>query len=201
MALVGKTGTRPKWAFIPKTPQSDDGMRMEPPPSVPRAKGVTPAATEVAAPALEPPAVLEVSHALRVTPVSGLSPAALQPNSVVVVLPTMHAPAARTRSTEGASAPATFSAMSREPKVVLTPPTLIRSFTERGSPCSGPNASPRASFASASPAAASASSGVGVTKAFRVGSRASMRAMLARTASTAETSPFAIAERSSRAVP
>src|SRR3712207_5365813 len=133
VALVGKTGTLPNCAFIPNTPQKDAGMRMEPPPSVPSAKGVTPAATEVAAPALEPPGVLEVAQALRVTPESGLSPPpALHPNSVVVVLPMTHAPAALTRSTEGASASATLSAMVRDPNVVLTPPTLMRSFTEIG---------------------------------------------------------------------
>src|ERR671939_1049754 len=131
VALVGKTGTLPNCAFIPKTPQNEAGMRMDPPPSVPSARGVTPAATEVAAPALEPPGVLDVSQALHVTPESGLSPPpALHPNSVAVVLPIMHAPAALTRSTDGASAPATLSAMVREPNVVFTPPTLMRSFTE-----------------------------------------------------------------------
>ena len=102
---------------------------------MPSAKGVTPAATEVAAPALEPPVVFDGSHALRVMPESGLSPPpALHPNSVVVVLPIMHAPAVRARSTDGASSLATLSAMVREPNVVLTPPTLMRSFTEIGTP-------------------------------------------------------------------
>src|SRR5919199_6942879 len=116
VALVGKTGTLPNCAFSPKTPQKEAGMRMEPPPSVPSANGVTPAATEVAAPALEPPVVLDGSHALRVTPESGLSPPpALHPNSVVVVLPIAHAPAARARSTGGGSSLATFSPLGRGP--------------------------------------------------------------------------------------
>src|SRR5215218_4020891 len=145
VALVGKTGTLPNCAFIPKTPQKEAGMRMEPPPSVPSAKGVTPAATEVAAPALEPPVVFEVFQALRVTPESGLSPPpALQPNSVVVVLPITHAPAARARSTDGASYWTTLFSMVQEPNVVLTPPTLMRSLTEMGMPCNGPGSPPPA---------------------------------------------------------
>jgi len=44
------------------------------------------------APADEPPLVLSRFQGLRVTPVSGLSLDALQPNSVVVVLPTIAAP-------------------------------------------------------------------------------------------------------------
>jgi hypothetical protein len=72
---------------MPASPVKPHGMRTEPPPSVPSASGVMPAATQAAAPALEPPGVLAVFHGLRVMPSSGLSPTALQPNSLVVVLP------------------------------------------------------------------------------------------------------------------
>src|SRR3990167_2870578 len=54
---------------------------------VPRAKGVMPAATDAAAPALDPPGVFSRFQGLRVIPVSGLSPTGLQPNSLVVVFP------------------------------------------------------------------------------------------------------------------
>src|SRR4029078_9923432 len=91
------------------------GMRTDPPPSVPSANGVIPAATEAAGPALEPPGVLARFHRLRVMPVSGESPTPLQPNSLVVVLPITMAPADFTRSTAGASATAILSAMQREP--------------------------------------------------------------------------------------
>src|SRR5438132_3841231 len=119
VALVGKTGTRPNWALIPNSPVRAAGMRIDPPPSVPSANGVTPAATLAAAPQLEPPGVLPRCQGLRVMPVSGLSPTALHPNSLVVVLPTMHAPLARSRSTTGASNPATALASVRDPKVAL----------------------------------------------------------------------------------
>ena len=90
-------------------------MRTEPPPSVPSANGVMPAATDAAAPALEPPGVFSRFHGWRVIPVNGLSPTGLQPNSLVVVLPIRIAPAAFARSTAGASAAATLFAIVREP--------------------------------------------------------------------------------------
>src|SRR5689334_22659130 len=115
-AVVGQIGTRPYCGLIPARPVSEQGMRIEPPPSVPSPNGVMPAATEDAAPALDPPGVFAGFHGLRVIPVSGQSPTALQPNSLVVVLPIRMAPARFIRSTAGASAGATLSAMVREPK-------------------------------------------------------------------------------------
>lgn len=97
VAEVGQTGTRPNCPLIPNSPEKLQGTRIEPPPSVPSANGVIPAATEAAAPALEPPGVLFRFHGLRVIPVSGLSPTGLQPNSLVVVLPIRMPPAAFAR--------------------------------------------------------------------------------------------------------
>ena len=74
-----------------------------------------PAATEAAAPALDPPGDFERLNGLRVIPVSGLSPTGLHPNSLVVVLPIRIAPAAFARSTAGASTVAILSAIAREP--------------------------------------------------------------------------------------
>ncbi len=59
--------------------------------------GPSPAATAAAAPPLEPPGVRSRSQGLRVRPKSGLSVSALWPNSEVLVLPRMTAPAARRR--------------------------------------------------------------------------------------------------------
>lgn len=56
-----------------------------------------------AGPALDPPGVFDRTHGLRVMPVNGLSPTPLQPNSLVVDLPRLIAPAARKRATKGAS--------------------------------------------------------------------------------------------------
>jgi hypothetical protein len=136
---------------------------------------VIPAATLAAAPLLEPPGVFARFHGLRVTPVSGESLTTLQPNSTVVVLPTIHAPAAFTRSTEGASIFATLSFIVREPNVSGTPSSAIRSLTEIGRPCRAFSGPPAITSRSASRAAASAMSGVTVTKAFTVRCVASMR--------------------------
>ncbi len=78
-------------------------MRIEPAPSLPTWRGAMPAAQAAAAPALLPPGVRSRFHGLRVMPVSGQSPIAFQPNSGVVVLPRITAPASRSRATAGPS--------------------------------------------------------------------------------------------------
>ena len=88
--LSGEAGTRPKLGFSPKMPVKPAGMRMEPPPSVPRWSAPMPQAAATAAPPLEPPGVLLWSHGLRVMPVSGELVTPFQPNSGVVVLPRKH---------------------------------------------------------------------------------------------------------------
>src|SRR5437868_6939352 len=98
-ALAGEYGTRPNEGFKPTIPQKLAGMRIEPAPSVPRESGPMPAATAAAEPPLDPPGVLVVSHGLRVGPKTGLSVAPFQPNSGVLVLPSMIAPARCRRST------------------------------------------------------------------------------------------------------
>src|SRR5882757_4451847 len=69
----GSLGTRPNVGLRPWVPQNADGMRIDPPPSVPIESGTNPAATEAAAPPEEPPAVRLGSRGLRVGPNSSLS--------------------------------------------------------------------------------------------------------------------------------
>jgi len=175
-------------------------MRTEPPPSVPSAIEVIPAATEAAAPALDPPGVFARFHGLRVMPVSGLSPTPLQPNSLVVVLPIRIAPAFFARSTEGASAAAILPTMQREPNAKRSPPTAIRSLAENGTPCSGGSASPRITASSATFAAASALSGIRMKNALSEPCVASALSSARRVTSIGETSRRAIKPRSSIAV-
>ena len=52
-------------------------MRTEPPPSLPTARGPTPAATAAPEPALEPPGVRSGFHGLRVAGNTGLWPTPL----------------------------------------------------------------------------------------------------------------------------
>lgn len=64
--------TRPRLGLIPTSPQQAAGMRTEPPPSEPWARGTTPLATAAPAPPLEPPAVRRGSQGLRAgAPVAG----------------------------------------------------------------------------------------------------------------------------------
>ncbi len=85
-----------------KMPQNAAGIRTEPPPSEPRAKGTMPEATAAADPPLDPPLVSSVSQGFRVGPNSSDTLDPDQPSSVVVVFPIIIAPAASMRSTMGA---------------------------------------------------------------------------------------------------
>ena len=97
------TGTRPSDGFMPEIPHTDDGMRIEPPPSEPVHSGTRPAAMAAAEPPDEPPALRVRSHGLAVAPKSGFTVSALWPPSGVLVLPTTMHPAAFSRSTSGES--------------------------------------------------------------------------------------------------
>jgi hypothetical protein len=79
----------------PNSPQWDAGSRIDPAPSEAWANGTTPAATAAAEPPLEPPALRDGSHGLRVGPCASGSVVKLSPNSGVLVLPMICRPAAR----------------------------------------------------------------------------------------------------------
>src|SRR5262245_3022998 len=106
----GAGETRPREGLMPKRPQQDDGIRIEPPPSLPWASGARPAATAAAAPPLEPPGVRDLSHGLRQSPFSSDSVIAIVPNSGVFVLPMTRNPASRMRRTTLVSKSGTLSA-------------------------------------------------------------------------------------------
>src|SRR5712692_4668813 len=178
---------RPNDALKPKTPAKAAGIRMDPPPSVPMCNGPKPAAAAAEAPPLEPPGVRSRFQGLRVGPNSRLWVAPIQPNVGVLVLPSMMAPAARSRSTIGASSAGTLSRNSGVPKVVRTPLVTTRSFTENGTPCNGPRVAPlRVSARSAAFACRRAWSAVRVTKALSLGSTFAIRSSTASTTSTGE---------------
>ena len=67
--------------------------------SLPSARGTIPAARATAAPPLEPPQVFERSYGFRVAPNTVLNVCDPAPNSGVLVLPTVMAPAPWSRST------------------------------------------------------------------------------------------------------
>ena len=117
-------------------------MRMLPPASVPTCTGPNPAAQAAAAPELDPPGLVSVSHGLRVMPCNGQSPGDFQPNSVVVVLPNSTAPPCRKPVTSGASVVTAAVGVVRLPRRVGKPATSIRSLIVTGTPSSGPNGRP-----------------------------------------------------------
>src|SRR5579859_5662059 len=182
-ALAGHIGTRPSVGFRPTRPLHAAGMRIEPPASVPICNGPKPAAPAAPAPEDEPPVVCAGFQALRVMPFSGQSPGDFQPYSVVVVLPTMTAPAAFRPTTAGASSATGLGSEVRLPRRVGNPATSTRSFTVHGTPSSGPSGRPMRQRISLSPAASSAR-GFSTATAFSVGLNLAMHSVTAYSTST-----------------
>src|SRR6202043_3386025 len=96
--MAGKLGTRPGEGRKPTTLQKLAGLRKDPPMSLPSARGTIPQASATAAPPLLPPQVLVVSHGFRVRPKTSLNVCDPAPNSGVLVLPTVIAPACLIRA-------------------------------------------------------------------------------------------------------
>src|SRR5437867_13114730 len=146
-----------------------------------------------AEPADEPPGVWAGFHGFRV------GAGARYANSVVTVLPSTIAPAARMRATAAASALGRVCAKGRAPPVVGIPATSKISFTPTGTPCSGPQSRPARASASRSRATARAPSASTWAHASSAPSRARIRARQASTSSTGLTAPVRIASAASRA--
>src|SRR5580658_4345815 len=95
---TGENDTRPREGFRPTAPQQLEGIRIEPPPSLPSASGLSPATVAHAAPPLDPPAVCSRFHGLRAGGHSPPSVVGRPPNSGVAVLPSRTPPALRMRT-------------------------------------------------------------------------------------------------------
>ena len=146
-------GSAPWRALSPRIPQKAAGRRIEPAVSVPSAANTAPVATATAEPPLEPPALCAGSCGFAAAGV--VTPKA---SSWVVVLPTITAPAARSRATTGASRRAGASPGSVEPARVGRPSTSMMSLTPTGMPWSGPRGPAASSSARACARAPSSSS-------------------------------------------
>lgn len=145
---------------MPKVPVKAQGIRIEPPASLPWCSTPRFKAAAAPAPPDEPPAVMRVSHGLRVMPYSGLSVTPFQPNSGVVVLPSNTAPALRMKAEKGASTSHRPSAdVVREPLRVGMPMVCVRSLMEEGTPSRAPHGWPLSQRCSESRAAFKAPSG------------------------------------------
>ena len=140
--VLGTMGMRPIDGRKPMTLQKAAGFLSDPPRSLPSAIGNIRQASAAAAPPLLPPATLVRSYGFRVAPNKGLNVFEPAPNSGVLVLPMIMAPAFRMRSTINASDFGTRSRKMGEPMVVRIPRVWTRSLIAMGSPASGPVFSP-----------------------------------------------------------
>jgi hypothetical protein len=89
--------------FTPTVPVNAAGWRIEPPVSVPIARGASKAASEAAEPPPEPPGTRSRSHGLWVVPNAECSVEEPMANSSMLVLPRIVIPAARRRAVTVAS--------------------------------------------------------------------------------------------------
>ena len=169
---------------------------MDPPPSEPIARGTRPAASAAAEPPLEAPEMRVVSQGFIDSPPTLLWERGHMANSGMLVLPTITAPAARSRAATAPSAAGTKSSKRRDPPVERMPAVHASSFRATGRPCSAPRGSPAATAASARRASSRACAPATVMNACSVGSSASMRSRLASTSSTDDSVPSAIRSRS-----
>src|SRR6476661_4737040 len=176
---------------MPTSPLKLEGMRTEPPPSVPIASGPSPAATAAPAPPDEPPGVIAVFHGLRVTPCNGVSVTPLWPNSELVLCANTIAPASRSRATAGASASTGALSVSLLPIDAGQPFTRTSSLIDTGTPSIGDSGLPFFQRRSDARAAASAGSPSTRQKALSTGLTAALRASTAVIVSTGEARPLA----------
>ena len=137
----------------PTMPFRAAGMREDPPVSVPSPARTTPAAIATAVPPLLPPAKQLGSNALRTGPKAALLLVMPYANSCMFALPTICAPAKRSRATAGASTLGTYVRSAGVPQVQGMPATSMLSLIASEYPASG-RAGPGTSLpAEATPAA------------------------------------------------
>src|SRR5262245_31541671 len=115
-------------------PHQFDGVRIEPPMSLPSSRAVSPVATATAAPPEEPPLVREGSHGLLVVPKSGLYVCTSPASAGTFVLPNTTTPDALSRSTATASVAGTWAASGWWPQVVRSPAVSKLSLMVIGRP-------------------------------------------------------------------
>src|SRR3989475_8264997 len=116
-ATTPQRGTRPYVGFMPTTPQSAAGWRIEPPVSVPSAKSASPAATATADPPEDPPGTRSVRHGFFTGPNAEFSLDEPIANSSRLVFPSMTAPRSSSRSTTVAEYGGTYPSRIRDPAV------------------------------------------------------------------------------------
>ena len=130
--------------------------RIEPATSVPTPSAEPPTAISAASPPDEPPGLRDASYGLSAQPQIALSDSGIISSCGTFVRTKGIAPAARSTLTRTASASAGWPQRAARPHVASKPASLMLSFTETGSPWSGPRSAPAARSASHAAAAATA---------------------------------------------
>jgi hypothetical protein len=138
-------GTRPNVGRTPTMPLQAAGTRIEPLVSVPSAASAIPDATATAEPLDEPPGECACDQALRTSPKRMFWPEVPAANSFRLVLPSITAPAAASRSTTTASEAGMRFSKWASLRCVRTPAVSMLSLQAYGMPCSGPRSRPAAS--------------------------------------------------------
>src|SRR2546430_1879065 len=116
----------PTVGFRPTSPQTADGIRIDPPVSVPMDAKHIPSATDAADPPDEPPGDRLASIGWRAGPYADSSLVVPKANSWRFVLPMNTAPASRRRAIDDASRSATWCRRTRDAAVVADPRTSKR---------------------------------------------------------------------------
>ena len=144
----------------PVSPFQEEGIRTEPPVSVPMAQGASRAATATPEPELLPPGprCTARSQGFHGVPMYRLVPHAPIANSTVRVLPSTMTPAATRRRARVAVTGETRFSQTFEPPVVTRPSRSMMSLSAIGTPWKRPTAWPARRARSAARAAVRASS-------------------------------------------
>src|SRR5207249_11390291 len=121
MATMPRRLTRPYVGFMPTTPQSVAGLRIDPDVSPPVATVSRPAASAAADPLLDPPGVRDRFHGFFASGNAPPSPALPNENSGSFILPSSTPPADFNRATTVASKSGTKSRSTGVFAVVLMP--------------------------------------------------------------------------------
>ena len=137
------SGTRPYVVLSPAVPQQAEGTLIDPPVSDPSATSASPVATATAEPLDDPPGIRPASSGLEGVPNHGLVPIGSIASSCRLVLPTIRAPADRAPARQAASRSAGRAVRStaRDPAVVGTSLTSMRSLTASRGPVPLPGSS------------------------------------------------------------
>jgi len=126
--------TLPRVVFSPTMPQKEDGIRTDPPVSVPTAAAANPQLTATPDPLLEPPGTHPESQGFGGVPKWSFTPKGPNANSTMFVLPSRTLPALASLFATVEEVVGMCFSRTLEPEVDLIPAVSQRSFSATGIP-------------------------------------------------------------------